>query len=288
MRFAYHNCNIREKADVVLIGVPDESKSYAERKGTKKGPDAIRKASLNRLCFLRKRRIHCVLPEKGEWKVKIHDAGNVEKKKLSSFLEKLNKKQIPVILGGDHSNSYSALKGLQKHFSEIALIHFDAHPDMIHSTKGDFGSVVYDITSLKNINQKKIIEVGIRSIEPEEKKNLQLKKITTFTSLDIFELGTEKIFSHIKKKIGKTPLYLSIDLDVIDPAFAPGVDTPASFGLTSNEYLSLIKKCAKLNLIGFDIMEMSPHYDIQQITAQIAAQSILEVIGSNQEKSIKD
>ena len=77
--------------------------------------------------------------------------------------------------------------------------------------------------------------------------------------------------------MGKTPMYLSIDLDSIDPAFAPAVDTPVPFGLSSNEFLTLVKRCAKeLNLIGFDIMELSPRYDIQQRTAQLAAKGILE------------
>lgn len=279
-KFAYHNCDKIADADAVLVGVPDESGSYAKRHGAKKGPDAIRKASLERLCFKRKGKTFCVEPERGLFKAKLFDAGNFSRLKLPRFLESVSKEQLTILLGGDHSNTYLAVKALSKKHKELALIHFDAHPDLINSTKYDFGSVVNDILNLKGINHKKVVQIGIRAIEPEEEINLKREKINFFTALDVYEKGVEDIFSMVKKIIGNTPVYLSIDLDVLDPAFAPGVDTPAPFGLSSNEYLSLIKKMASLNIAGFDLMEMSPQFDTQQMTAQIAAQTIIEILAS--------
>ncbi|MBU0457631.1 MAG: arginase family protein [Nanoarchaeota archaeon] len=279
-KFAYHNCNKITDADIILVGVPDESGSYAERRGTKKGPDAIREASHERLCFKRKGKTFCVESENGPFNLKLFDAGNISKPKIQSFLESISKEQMTILLGGDHSNTYLAVKALSKKYKELAIIHLDAHPDLISSTKYDFGSVINDILSLKEINHKKAIQIGIRAIEPEEEINLKREKINFFTALDVYEMGVQKVFSSVKKIIGDTPIYLSIDLDVLDPAFAPGVDTPAPFGLTGNEYLSLVKKIASLNLIGFDLMEMNPKYDVQQLTAQIAAQSIIEILGT--------
>ncbi len=284
MKFAYHNCNVQEKADAVLIGTPNESGNYANRKGTKRGPDAIRKASLERLCFKRKGKTFCVESERGLFKIKLFDAGNISRLKIQPFLESIPKNKITILLGGDHSNSFLAVKTISKKYRELALIHLDAHPDLISSTKYDFGSVINDIINLRNVNHKKVVQIGIRAIEPEVEINLKLEKINFFTALDVYEMGVETVFSRVKKIIGNTPTYLSIDLDVLDPAFAPGVDTPAPFGLTGNEYLSLLKKIASLNIIGFDIMEMNPKFDSQQMTAQIAAQTIIEILASRRKK----
>ncbi len=281
MKFAFHNCTKKEEAEVVLVGVPDETGSYAFRKGASKGPNAIRKASLDRLRFVRKGDIHYVIPERGNFKVKFFDAGDIKKSHLSIFIDSLTEKQFPITLGGDHSSTFFVLRSLQAKYNEIAVIYLDAHPDMVSSMHENYyGSVAFDIANLKHVNKNKIIELGIRSIEAEEIKNLRKNHISSFTALDIYEQGVNKIFAFIKKKVDNTPLYLSIDLDVLDPAFAPGVDTPAPFGLLPNEYLSLIKRCAKLNLIGFDIMEMSPKYDKEGKTSQLAAQTILEILGS--------
>ncbi|MBU1622856.1 MAG: agmatinase [Nanoarchaeota archaeon] len=284
LKFAYHNCNKLSDAEVILFGVPDESGSYAKRHGSSKGPEAIRKASLERLCFKRKGKTFCVESESGPFKVKLFDAGNISKLKIQSFLESIPNEKFTIVLGGDHSNTYLAVKALSKKYKKLALIHLDAHPDFISSTKFDFGSVVSDILSLKEVNHKKVVQIGIRAIEPEEKVNLRRENINFFTALDVYEMGTKKVFSKVKKMIKDIPVYLSIDLDVLDPAFAPGVDTPAPFGLTGNEYLSLIKKISSLNIVGFDLMEMSPQFDSQQMTAHIAAQTIIEILASRKNK----
>ena len=264
-----------------MLGIPDESGNFANRWGTSRGPKAIRKASRDRLTFIRKGKTHKILPERGLLVSKLHDYGNVKKTKLTDFMANLSKKQFPVLLGGDHSNTALAIAGLQNKYKELGVLYLDAHPDIVSSTENYYGSVIHDICKSKIINKKKVVEVGIRSIEKEERKNLRKNNIKFFTALDITEQGIVRTFSMIKRIMKKTPVYLSIDLDSIDPAFAPGVDTPVPFGLSSNDYLSLVKMCAReLNLIGFDIMELSPRYDIQQRTAQIAARSIIEILGS--------
>ena len=277
-KFAYHSCDVLEKAQVVLFGVPDESGNQSNRRGASKGPAAIRKASVERLTFARKDGQHVIVAQHGEFCALLHDAGDVKKKKVQAFVSGLSAKQMPVVLGGDHSISYEVIAGLGEHHKKLAIIYLDAHPDIICSTSHYYGSVVCDLFDLPHVDAKKIVEVGIRSIEAEEKVNLATKKILSFTSLDVAEDGVAQVFSAIKKRIGNTPVYLSIDLDVLDPAFAPGVDTPVPFGLSSVDFLRLVKRCACLNLVGFDIMEMSPPHDIQQKTAQLAAQTIIEIL----------
>ncbi len=283
-KFVYHNTIKVEDADWVLVGVPNEEGNFANRQGTSKGPKAIRKASQERLSFIRQGEIHCIVPERESFRVKLCDTGDIKKKKIADFMKNLGQKQKSILLGGDHSNTFLALQGLQEKYKEIAVVYLDAHPDMVGSFQKYYGSVVYDILTLPHVNSKKVVEVGIRSIEQEERWQLHSKKIKAYTALDVYEQGIKQVFSEIKRKIGNTPLYLSIDLDVIDPAFAPGVDTPASFGLLPQEFLWFVKQCARLNLISFDVMEMSPKYDIQQRTAQLAAQTIVEIIASATKK----
>tara|TARA_Y100000310_G_C20524826_1_gene735483 strand:+ start:230 stop:1087 length:858 start_codon:yes stop_codon:yes gene_type:complete len=281
IKFAYHNCKKLLDAEIVLVGVPDEQGSTAKRQGASQGPQAIRKASKDRLTFSHKGKTNQVIPERGLFSASLFDQGDIKKKDLTKFIKNLAPTQFPIVLGGDHSITYFTIKGLADKYKKLAVVYLDAHPDLVSSQQNYYGSVVFDICEFPHINPKQIVEVGIRSIEPEERRNLKNKKIKSFTALDLSEQGVLKIFSKIKRIVGRTPTHLSIDLDVIDPAFAPGVDMPAPFGLTSNEYLSLIKQCAKkLNLVGLGIMEMSPRYDIQQRTAQLAAKSIVEIVGS--------
>ncbi len=280
LKFVYHNTTEVKDADWVLVGVPNEEGNFSNRQGTSRGPNAIRKASQERLSFIRQGERHCIVPEREAFRVKLSDAGDIEKKKIGEIIKNLGKNQRSIMLGGDHSNTFLALQGLQQKYKEIAVIYLDAHPDMVGSFKPYYGSVVYDILKLPHVNKTKVIEVGIRSIEQEERWQLHTKKIKSYTALDVYEQGIQRVFSEVKRKIGNTPLYLSIDLDVIDPAFAPGVDTPASFGLLPQEFLWFVKQCATLNLVSFDVMEMSPTYDIQQRTAQLAAQTIVEIVAS--------
>lgn len=279
-KFIYHNTVKLGDADWVLVGVPNEEGNFSNRQGTSEGPKAIRKASRERLSFIRQGERHCIVPERETFVTRLCDYGDINKKEIVTFMNKLGKGQRVILLGGDHSNTFLALKGLEQKYKEVAVIYLDAHPDMIGSFRPYYGSVVYDILKLSHVNSKKVVEVGIRSIEQEERTQLKTKKIKAYTAIEVYERGIQQIFKEIKRKIGKTPLYLSIDLDVIDPAFAPGVDTPASFGLFPQEFLWFVKQCAGLNLISFDVMEMSPRYDIQQRTAQLAAQTIVEIIAS--------
>ncbi len=280
-KFAYHNCAKKANADVVLVGVPDESGNKSNRHGASKGPLAIRKASHERLSFKRKGKTMRILPERGSLNLSFHDYGNSTKKQVSRVLSSVKKHQIPIILGGDHSITTKVLQGFSPHFPKMAVLYFDAHPDIVSSTENYYGSVVHDICKLPSNSPRHVVQLGLRSIEEEERINLKKNKISHFTALDVAEIGLKKVFSKIRRKIGKMPLYISIDLDSIDPSFAPAVDTPVPFGLLSNDVLSLVKRCAvELNVVGLDIMEMSPRHDIQMRTAQLAAQLIVEFIGS--------
>tara|TARA_Y100000310_G_scaffold345160_1_gene462283 strand:- start:21302 stop:22144 length:843 start_codon:yes stop_codon:yes gene_type:complete len=278
MKYSWHNTKKIDKANVVIFGVKSESGSHAKRKGASKGPNSIRKASYGDI-VIRKGKKSFEQPQDPINK-KIFDYGNVRKKKLSKLTKLVSSKnKIPVVLGGDHSITFEALKGINEINKKFSIIYFDAHPDFVCSSNLYYGSVVCDSLTLKNIKFKNSLEIGLRAIEKEEFMNIKKKKINVFNAVDIKKLGINNVLKKIKK-ITKKPIYLSVDMDVVDPAFAPGVDTPVPGGLTSNELIYLCKEIAKLGLIGFDIMEVSPKYDIQNRTSHLASKLIIEIISS--------
>lgn len=274
MKFAYHTVKNFKEAKVVLFGVPDESGSHAMRKGSAKAPDAIRKVSLERCVYTRKGKKHLVAVSSGEFSAKLYDAGNVKRKQVVSKIKNLllAKKKF-ILLGGDHSITAEVMSAFPK---PVSLIYFDAHPDLICSAKRYYGSVVCDIINSGKMQVNESVEVGIRDCEPEEIENRKKMCLKTITSLMIAEKGLSWAWKEIKTRV-KGPVYVSIDVDVIDPAEAPGVSTPAPGGLRYEEMLALLKKVMGLNVIGVDVMEVTPKYDTQKMTCHLAAKLIAEI-----------
>jgi len=265
-------------AEWVLFGVPDESGSHAFKKGSSKGPDMIRAVSNERSVFIRNDQVSLVQPQTGKFRNNLFDHGNIKKKEVSILVKDLaSKNKKPIMIGGDHSITFEVLKGLNEVTKDISVIYLDAHPDFICSSHNYYGSVVCDVMALSNVKIKKSVELGIRAPEKEELINIKKKHLKTIHPVEIAEKGIKKVVQDIKKHVGKN-VYLSVDLDVLDPAFAPGVSTPVPGGLTSNEFFYLIKELKKLNIIGFDIVELTPKYDIQDMTAHLAAKAIAEII----------
>jgi agmatinase len=115
----------------------------------------------------------------------------------------------------------------------------------------------------------------VRDPEPEELLNLRRTHLQTINPIDLAEMGLRRTLDLIKDRVGDK-IYLSFDMDVVDPAFAPGVSTPVPGGLSSSEALYLVREVSKLGLVGFDIMEVSPPYDVQDMTSHLAGRIILE------------
>lgn len=277
MKLAWATAKDWKEADVVVVGVPDESGSSAKRKGSRFAPNKIRKVSVEREVVQRGGK-RLFQKEKGEIQRRIFDWGNVKKEKARSTIAKLvAAKKIPVVIGGDHSITAEVLKGMQA-LKKISLVYFDAHPDFICSKRKYYGSVVCDIFELRNIDFKSCVEVGIREPEREELRNIKKKNLLTITALDVQEKGVQSIFRRIKRRLGKN-IYISIDMDVVDPAFAPGVSTPVPAGLSANQLLWLVSNIAAQGIVGLDVMEVNPKYDEQDRTAHLAAKLIIEAAG---------
>ena len=278
MKFAWANTDSFDKADVVLVGVPDETGSYSVRKGSSKAPDVIRKVSTEREVFERRGMKTVAMSQICPMNKNIYDYGNISKSDVARVIEKIvSEDKIPVTIGGDHSITAEVLRGFDKAREGISVVYIDSHPDFICSSKEYYGSVVCDISEYKNVDFSSSIEIGIRAPEPEELINLRRKYLKTISAVDIEAIGLKAVIEKIKDRVGEN-IYASLDMDAVDPAFAPGVSTPVPAGLTSNQLLYLMTQIAKLGIIGFDVMEICPDYDIQDTTSHLAARIIIETI----------
>ncbi|HYY49604.1 MAG TPA: arginase family protein [Nitrososphaeraceae archaeon] len=266
-------------ADIVLLGVPDESRSHARRKGTSRGPDTIRIASNETEFFEREGKIIPTNAMRGNLlDKKILDLGNAGREQLPGIIfDIISRGKMPIIIGGDHSITTIALRQIGKMLGKISLFYFDAHPDFVSSTNNYYGSIMTD--SAEFINFKNSMLIGTRAAEAEEIDNATKAGLEIITPMDLAELGPSKLARRLDNKTGHKK-YISIDLDCVDPAFAPGVSVPCPGGISSTNLIYLVKRAVQSGIIAMDIVELCPDFDLNNITACLAAKIISESIAS--------
>ncbi len=177
-------------------------------------------------------------------------------------------------MGGDHMITYPILKAQAERFGPISLIQIDAHSDTWEeSTKRfDHGSMFFHAAQEGILDPEHSIQVGLRSYNPKSHGFHRL-------SVEYFhEMGVAATIEEIEKVVGDRPAYLSFDIDALDPAFAPGTGTPVSGGLSSWQAISLIRKLSGVNLIGADLVEVSPPFDHAEITSLAGATLLMEMV----------
>jgi agmatinase len=280
IRFSCSSVNGVSEADIVIIGVPDESLSHAKRKGTSRAPDILRDKFNESNYFTRNGNIIPVCPMKGNaLEKKVVDYGNISRESVYRLVSSLAlDKKIPIIIGGDHSITSLALRALGEAYGKMGLFYFDAHPDFVSSTTNYYGSVLTD--SYNWIDFGKSVLIGTRSAEPEELDNAQKNGLEIITPLDVREIGLSRVAERIASKHNNGLKYVSIDLDCLDTAFAPGVSVPSPCGLSSLDLVYLVKLAISSGIVGFDIVEFSPDFDVNDITANLVGRILLESIAS--------
>jgi len=278
LSICWANTDSFDEADIVIIGIPDESQSHAHRKGTSEAPDKIRQISSSRDTYSRDNIVSLGMPFEGI-KKKVFDYGNVTRNQIGEVINKIvSKSKMPISIGGDHSISVEIIKSISKKYGSLSLVYFDAHPDIISSTRNYYGSVFFDV--LPFIDLKSSIQIGIRTPEQEEIDNIKKYDLSVITPFEMLKIGLLETEEKILEKIGKN-VYVSFDMDAIDPAFAPGVSAPVPIGLRNSEAVYLLKSLAQKGIVGMDIMEVCPDYDIKDRTSHLASRMIGEVISSS-------
>jgi len=287
----------KEKIKYAILGLPFDN-AVTNRKGAKYAPEAIRKASLM-LCDAfhpyiisqKNRQTSPILPtcqliDFGD--LKISSAIAKMQKQINIKIYELIKKYHLISIGGDHSVTYPILKAYyQKNQKPLALVHFDAHCDTWRTHKNlklNHGSWLYHAHKQGFIDIKKTIQLGIRSPGESEYLNYVSKNggiIISAKDLRGFDgKALQPFIKRIQKILKNLPVYLSIDIDVLDPAFAPGTGTPETAGLTTNQLLTFIEELS-LNYVGMDCVEVNPQFDYSEITSLAAANIIWTYICKN-------
>lgn len=278
-KICWANTENFDESDIVIVGVPDESQSHALRKGTSEAPRFIRELSNIRDSYTRKGKKSLGIPYSYSEQKKIFDYGDIKRDQIDKVFDKIiTASKLPILIGGDHSISGEVIKSISKRIKPISLVYFDAHPDFVSSTTNYYGSVFYDL--LPYIDIKSSIQVGIRTPEQEELDNIKKYDLKVITPFEIVENGVKETASSILKTIGKN-VYISFDMDCVDPAFAPGVSVPVPMGLKNVETVYLLKSIVKRGIVGTDIMEICPAYDIKDRTSHLASRMISEIISSS-------
>ncbi len=258
---------------IAIIGIPfDEKSSYL--KGAAKGPQAIREAST-----VKSGNAWTELVVNLEEDTVIVDLGDIDVRgktiEIFSRIEKrigeiVEKGAVPIVLGGDHSISYPVVRAFAKKFNSLDILHFDAHPDLYEELYGDpFSHACPFARILEKGLAQNLVQVGIRAATGSQRANASKHRVRMIEMKDIKDtLSLE--FSN--------PLYISFDLDSLDPAFAPGVSHHEPGGLSTRQVLAIIQGL-KARIVGLDVVELNPSRDLSGITAAAAVKVVKEVAG---------
>ncbi len=265
-------------AKFVIFGVPFDS-TTSFRSGQRFAPNRIREASATLERFIYGNNVNIK-------EAKVHDIGDLgstvlPKVMVDNVSEMVNKiiteNKFPIMLGGEHSVTIGVGDAIKK--KDVAVLFLDAHPDFrdkLLDQKLSHGSVAKRM--VEKIGIERAGAIGIRSVSFEEDSDPLFKKYAYYTTDQVREKGVRATLQEFLRKIRSRKVYLSLDLDVMDPAFAPGVSTPEPFGIDPFQVKEIIHLIGK-RMVGADIVELDPPYDNGN-TAILAARFVQEIIAS--------
>lgn len=253
-----------------LLGIPfDANSSYL--RGAAEAPPIIRKAfhsDSSNLCTEAGTNLDSQ-PFVDAGDLKLTDA-NAFAEIDKAITELINKNQRPVCLGGDHSITYPIVKALCKKFAAPSIIHFDAHPDLYDEFQGNRYSHASPFARIMEEGlAKQLIQLGIRTLNPHQKKQAERFEV------QIIEMEKLPNFERLKRA---GPVYISFDLDVLDPAFAPGVSHREPGGMTVREAMRHLHQITG-SIVGADLVEYNPRRDVSELTAAVCGKILKELLG---------
>ena len=273
--------------DVAILGVPfDSGTSY--RPGARFGPMAVRQASRH----LRPGH-HVELGSTPFDEIQVVDAGDVPVTpfsideavaQIADHYRELNQGGRTVVaIGGDHTIALPMLRSVVRQHGQAALVHFDAHLDTwdtYFNAPTTHGTIFRRAFEENLLVEDHSIHIGIRGplysrSDLDDDKRFGFR---TVRASDVDAFGISGVIEAITERTGDLPVYLSVDIDVLDPAFAPGTGTPEAGGLSSRELLRMLRGLTRVNIVGADVVEVAPPYDQGEVTALAAATVIFDMI----------
>ncbi|WP_353391778.1 agmatinase [Ruegeria sp. HU-ET01832] len=272
--------------DACFVGIPMDI-GTSNRTGTRHGPRAIRAES----CMLRP--FNMATGAAPFAKMQVADIGDVaintfDLKKTMDIIteaydEILSHDGVPITLGGDHTLTYPVLRAIARKHGPVALIHVDAHSD---TNDEMFGEKIAHGTPFRRavedglLQNDKVFQIGLRGTgyAPDDFDWGRNQGFTVIQAEECWHKSLTPLMQDIRARIGDVPTYLTFDIDSLDPAYAPGTGTVEMGGLTNIQALEIVRGCAGLNLVGTDLVEVSPQYDVSGCTALIGANLAYEML----------
>ena len=266
--------------DMVIMGNPFDC-GVVNRSGARFGPRAIREQSLLVYSFgnlypwdydLRKKH---KLIDYGDIQVDRFSVGNTLA--MMRTLEEESSKVFDVgasllTLGGDHTTPYGTMRAAAKKYDKLSIIHLDSHQDAITTGEDHFfhGSFAWDLVKEGVIDDTKSAQLYMRTLYPSK----CAQGYNIFYAIEALEMGAETLAAKVRNIVGENPVYITFDIDSLDPAFAPGTGTPVFGGPSVYEIRKLLLNLKGINVVAADVVELAPHYDAPNQISALAATTI--------------
>jgi len=275
--------------NLYVLGIPwDLSSSY--RRGAAKAPSFIRKSTSSKIYNIYSEDLINLgefwrLKDLGDLEVSNKTIEQVYNDLLRVIEENYKNDELFLFMGGDHIITYLCIKAVKKVIKgKWGLLYFDSHPDLYKEYEGDIYShacVVRRIVEEKLVSPENIIEVGIRAPTREQIDFAKKHGIKIISTHDLYSLNVKDtlrlLIEELNSRVEK--VYLSIDLDVLDPSYMPGVGNPEPGGISTRQLIDIFHEISSLNIACFDIVELCPKYDHSGISGFATAKIIREVLG---------
>lgn len=268
-------------APVCVAGIPFDL-GTTNRAGARFGPAAIRQAS--RMLIDGDHPAHWVKPtalplaDVGNFAIALGDIAA----SLALIEEQAARIAHLVALGGDHGVTLALLRAFAKRNGPVALVHFDAHVDTWPENFGQtqaHGTVFYRAIEEGLVKPRQMVQIGIRSPLGRDVYDWTRRQgVTIVPAQTVHEEGPAAIAEQIRAIVGEAPAYLSFDIDALDPAFAPGTGTPEVGGLATWQAQAILRRLTGIIFVGMDLVEVSPAYDVAEITALAGATMVWEYL----------
>ncbi|XP_035228396.1 agmatinase, mitochondrial-like, partial [Stegodyphus dumicola] len=274
--------------DVGILGVPFDS-GTSNRPGARFGPRRIRAESplLNRCNASTgfEPFKHFQVADLGDIPVNIYDIPQAVRGIKKFISEVLSEGCTPLVMGGDHTITYPILQAMKEKYGPVGLIHLDAHLDFLDTLMGykiNHATPFMRAFEEGLLDVQRVVQIGMRSTcySPEDYQKPVEKGFRVVLAEECWHISLKPLVEDIKKQMGDGHVYISIDIDALDPSFAPGTGTPEIAGLTTIQILEIIRGLKGSKIIGADLVEVSPPYDPVGNTALTAANLLFELLCS--------